>query len=80
MDSILNDALKQLQTSNELVAAKARIERLEAEIKKLNEELEASRTIQSTLREAGDDLWYCLRHRNEDPTDAIEGWQEVRNG
>jgi chromosome segregation ATPase len=79
MDSILNNALNQLQTSNELVAAKATILRLESEVKKLNEELEARKTIQSTLREAGDDLWYCLRHRKEDPTDAIEEWQEVRN-
>jgi hypothetical protein len=30
------------------------------------------------LREAGDDLWYCIRHRDFDP-DAISTWQEVRD-
>jgi hypothetical protein len=32
----------------------------------------------SALREAGDDLWYCIRHRDFDP-DATETWQEVRD-
>jgi len=79
MDSILNDALRQLQTSNELVAAKVTIERLNAEVKKLESELKSRIGIADGLREAGDDLWYCLRHRQEDPADAIDNWKEARD-
>ena len=32
----------------------------------------------SALREAGDDLWYCIRHRDFDP-DATATWQKVRD-
>jgi len=32
----------------------------------------------SALREAGDDLWYCIRHRDFDP-EATATWQEVRD-
>ena len=66
IDDILKQAIDNLQKHNELEAAKATIARLEHKVK--------------ALREAGDDLWYCLRHRNEDPADAIEEWTEVRNG
>ena len=65
MDDIINQAINNLQKHNELEAAKATIKRLEERV--------------SALREAGDDLWYCLRHRNEDPADAIEEWTEVRD-
>ena len=72
MDDILNQAINNLQKHNELEAAKATIKRLEERVAALDKAC-------STLREAGDDLWYCLRHRNEDPADAIEEWTEVRD-
>ena len=35
------------------------------------------------LREAGDDLWYCLRHKGavspEERNDAVQEWQEARD-
>ena len=51
-------------------------ERYEARIRQLEERLEG-------MREAGDQLWYCIRHAKRiDPselTDAVEEWQEARN-
>jgi FtsZ-binding cell division protein ZapB len=86
LDNILNQAIDNLQKHNELAAAKAGMNRaadtigclqvqLDDQAKKI-QELEAK---VSALREAGDDLWYCLRHRNEDPADAISEWTEVRD-
>jgi hypothetical protein len=53
-----------------LIAAK------DARIKQLEERLEG-------MREAGDQLWYCLRHAQrihaDELIDAIEEWQEARN-
>jgi len=50
-------------------------EKNEARIKQLEERLEA-------MREAGDDLWYCVRHApSVDPAklmEAIADWQEMR--
>jgi len=51
-------------------------ERYEARIRQLEERLEG-------MREAGDQLWYYIRHAKRiDPselTDAVEEWQEARN-
>ena len=48
----------------------------DARIKQLEERLEG-------MREAGDQLWYCVRHANRvDPSElqeAVEDWQEARN-
>jgi len=48
----------------------------DARIKQLEERLEG-------MREAGDQLWYCVRHaKRVDPAElieAIEDWQEARN-
>jgi len=48
----------------------------DARIKQLEERLEG-------MREAGDQLWYCIRHaKRVDPAelqDAVEDWQEARN-
>ena len=48
----------------------------DARIKQLEERLEG-------MREAGDAIWYCVRHANRvDPAelqDAIEEWKEARN-
>ena len=48
----------------------------DARIKQLEERLEG-------MREAGDQLWYCVRHAQRIDADAlieaIEEWQEARN-
>ena len=48
----------------------------EARIKQLEERLEG-------MREAGDAIWYCVRHANRvDPSElqeAVEDWKEARN-
>jgi len=48
----------------------------DARIKQLEERLEG-------MREAGDQLWYCVRHaKRVDPAElieAVEDWQEARN-
>jgi hypothetical protein len=48
----------------------------DARIKQLEERLEG-------MREAGDQLWYCIRHAKRiDPSelvDAVQEWQEARN-
>jgi hypothetical protein len=66
---IFNDAINAAQTKNELLAAQARIRQLE-------ERLEG-------IREAGDQLWYCVRHAQRIDADelleAIEEWREARN-
>ena len=63
------DAFNALSLSNQLAAANARIKQLE-------ERLEG-------MREAGDAIWYCVRHaKRVDPAElieAIEDWQEARN-
>ena len=67
--AFFNDAIKAANTKNELIAADARIKQLE-------ERLEG-------MREAGDELWYCVRHAQRIDADAlieaIEEWQEARN-
>ena len=76
---IVNEAINNLHTHNSLIAERAKFERLEREVKDLRIELAARASKCEELREAGDDLWYCLRHRNEDPTEAIEEWKDARN-
>ena len=62
------DALKVLTLSNQLEAANARIKQLEER----NEQ----------MREAGDNIWYVVRHAAQvKPEDIIEActiWQESR--
>jgi hypothetical protein len=69
MSDPIDDAFKSLHQGN-LLAAK------DARIKQLEERLEG-------MREAGDQLWYCVRHaKRVDPAElieAIEDWQEARN-
>ena len=69
MSDPIEDAFKSLHQGN-LLAAK------DARIKQLEERLEA-------MREAGDAIWYCVRHaKRVDPAElleAIEDWQEARN-
>jgi hypothetical protein len=67
--AFLNNAIANAHAQNELMAANARIKQLE-------ERLEG-------MREAGDQLWYCVRHAQrihaDELIDAIEEWQEARN-
>jgi hypothetical protein len=69
MSDPIEDAFKSLHQGN-LLAAK------DARIKQLEERLEG-------MREAGDQLWYCIRHAKRiDPSelvDAVQEWQEARN-
>jgi hypothetical protein len=69
MSDPMEDAFKSLHQGNLLAAKDARIRQLE-------ERLEA-------MREAGDAIWYCVRHaKRVDPAElieAIEDWQEARN-
>ena len=69
MSDPIEDAFKSLHQGNLLAAKDARIRQLE-------ERLEA-------MREAGDELWYCVRHAKRIDADqlleAIEDWQEARN-
>lgn len=52
-------------------------------IKVLKAEVEAQRSQIKALREAGDALWYCVRHTAavspEERADAVEEWQEARD-
>jgi len=69
MSDPIGDAFKALHQGN-LIAAK------DARIRQLEERLEG-------MREAGDQLWYCVRHAQTIDADelikAIEDWQEARN-
>jgi len=69
MSDPIQDAFNSLHQGN-LLAAK------DARIKQLEERLEG-------MREAGDAIWYCVRHaKRVDPAElqeAIEDWQEARN-
>jgi hypothetical protein len=53
-------------------------------INALKAEIEAQRHTIAALREAGDGLWYCLRHRAaispDERNDAIIEWTETRDG
>ena len=67
--AFLNEAIANAHAKNELMAANARIRQLE-------ERLEG-------MREAGDALWYCVRHAQrihaDELVEALEEWQEARN-
>ena len=65
----VGETFKALHNANLLKAKDARIRQLE-------ERLEA-------MREAGDAIWYCVRHAQrvspEELIEAIEDWREARN-
>ena len=67
--AFLNEAIANAHVKNELMAANARIRQLEGRLE--------------AMREAGDAIWYCVRHakevKPEELIDAIDGWQEARN-
>lgn len=53
--------------------------RLGNEVRELTEKLKRAERLAESLREAGDEIWYCYRHR-EPLTDAINDWIEAREG
>ena len=65
----IKGAMRAMHQGNMLAAKDARIRQLE-------ERLEG-------MREAGDQLWYCVRHAQrihaDELIEAIEEWQEARN-
>ena len=67
--AFLNNAIANAHAQNELLAANARIRQLEGRLE--------------AMREAGDGIWYCVRHaKRVDPAElveAVEDWQEARN-
>jgi len=67
--AFLNNAIANAHAQNELLAANARIRQLEGRLE--------------AMREAGDAIWYCVRHaKRVDPSElqeAVEDWQEARN-
>jgi hypothetical protein len=69
MNDPIEDAFNSLHKGNLLAAKDARIKQLERQV--------------AALREAGDGLWYVIRHEGRvdaaDRTEAIEDWQEARN-
>jgi hypothetical protein len=78
-------------SAEELQAENAR---LKAEVERLralsfvtavpSEHYEAQRRRIEALREAGDGLWYCLRHKGavspEERNDYLVEWTEARDG
>jgi len=53
--------------------------RLGNELRDMAKELEKTKRLAESLREAGDEIWYCYRHR-EPLADAIAEWVEARDG
>lgn len=52
--------------------------RLGNEVRELNEKLSQAKRVIDALREAGDEAWYCYRHR-ENMAEAFQEWAEVRD-
>jgi hypothetical protein len=57
----------------------ANVLRLGNELRDMAKELEKAKRRAESLREAGDEIWYCYRHR-EPLHDAIKEWVEARDG
>jgi len=57
----------------------ANVLRLGKELRDMAMELEKAKRLAESLREAGDEIWYCDRHR-EPLTEAIAEWVEARDG
>ena len=67
--AFLNNAIANAHAQNELLAANARIRQLEGRLE--------------AMREAGDAIWYCVRHAQtigpDELVESLAGWQEARN-
>lgn len=50
------------------------------EYEKLKSEIKRLKSKNNLLREAGDDLWYCIRHNDKlGMQEAIEEWKDARH-
>ena len=78
MSDINHNRMIPLHIADQAVAAcNKEIATLQAEVQRLRHRSEA-------LREAGDELWFCLRHGNRlthaEVQEAVEDWQSARDG
>ena len=64
---------------NHFVSLNQNVLRLGNEVRELTDQLMKAKRQCESLREAGDEIWYCYRHR-ENLTEAIQEWVEVRDG
>lgn len=51
---------------------------LGSEVRELTEKLKEAKRVIEALREAGDEAWYCYRHR-ENMAEAFQEWSEIRD-
>jgi hypothetical protein len=49
------------------------------QVRELAEQLAKAKRDLEALREAGDEVWYCYRHR-EPLAEAMQEWAEARDG
>ena len=78
MSDINHNRMIPLHVADQAVAAcNKEIATLQAEVQRLRHRSEA-------LREAGDELWFCLRHgkrlTHAEVQEAVEDWQSARDG
>ena len=74
--------LYRLKTEN--AQLQAQVERLKAETERLLYLFNQANLKNDGLREAGDELWYCLRHTKRltpaDVQEAVEDWIAAKEG
>ena len=76
MSDINHNRMIPLRVADMAVAAcEAEITTLKAEVQRLKHRAEG-------LREAGDELWFCIRHAKSlshaEVQEAVEDWQDIR--
>jgi len=75
LNEFIDKAVADAHAQNELVAKAGEVDRLRIEIQKLRRKV-------SGMREAGDLLWYSLRHysreKEAERQDAMDDWREAR--
>lgn len=78
MSDINPNRMIPLHVADQAVAA------CEKEIAQLKAEVQRFRHRSESLREAGDELWFCLRHgkrlSHAEVQEAVEDWQDAREG
>ena len=76
MSDINHNRMIPLHVADQAVAA------CEKEIATLKAEVQRLRHRSESLREAGDELWFCLRHgkrlTHAEVQEAVEDWQDAR--
>ena len=78
MSEINRNQMIPLHIADQAVAA------CDKEIATLKAEVQRLRHRSESLREAGDELWFCLRHgkrlTHAEVQEAVEDWQDAREG